>query len=41
MRYRLSLLLTQSVQPLLNSDNLGPSQLLVPRKGTQSVLRYA
>jgi len=27
MRYRLSLLSTQSAQPLLRSDNLGSSQL--------------
>jgi len=35
MRYRLSLLSTQSIQPLLRSDNLGSSQLLVSRKGTR------
>jgi len=40
MRYRLSLLSTQSAQPLLRSDNLG-SQLLVSRKDTRSVSRYA
>jgi len=37
MRYRLSLLSTQSAQPLLRSDNLGSSQLLVSRKDTRSV----
>jgi len=41
MRYRLSLLSIQSVQPLLRSDNLGSSQLLVSRKDTRSVSRYA
>jgi len=40
MRYRLSLLSTQSAQPLLSSDNLNSSQLLVPREDTRSVLRY-
>jgi len=35
MRYRLSLLLTQSAQSLLRSDNLGSSQLLVLRKDTR------
>jgi len=34
MRYRLSLLSTQSAQPLLRSDNLGSSQLFVSRKDT-------
>jgi len=29
MRYRLSLLSTQSAQPLLRSDDLGSSQLLI------------
>jgi len=38
MRYRLSLLSTQS---LLRSDNLDSSQLLVSRKDTRSVSRYA
>jgi len=38
MRYRLSLL---STQPLLKSDNLGSSQLLVSRKDTRPVSRYA
>jgi len=32
MRYRLSLLSIQTAQPLLRSDNLGSSQLLVSRK---------
>jgi len=41
MRYRLNLLSTQSVQPLLRSDNLGSSQLLVSRKDTRSAWRYA
>jgi len=41
MRYRLNLLSTQSVQPLLTSNNLGSSQLLVSRKNTRSVSRYA
>jgi len=41
MRYRLSLLSTQSAQPLLRSDNLSSSQLLVSRKDTRSVSRYA
>jgi len=41
MRYRLSLLSTQSAQPLVRSDNLGSSQLLILRKGTRSVSRYA
>jgi len=40
-RYRLSLLSTQSAQPLLRFDNLGSSQLLVSRKDTRSVSRYA
>jgi len=40
MRYRLNLLSTQSAQPLLRSDNLGSSQLLVSRKDIQSVLHY-
>jgi len=41
MRYRLSLLSTQSTQPLLRS-NLGLSQsLLVLRKDTRSVSHYA
>jgi len=35
--YRLSLLSTQSVQPLLRSDNRGLSQLLVSRKDTRSI----
>jgi len=39
--YRLSLLSTQSAQSLLISDNLGLSQLLVSRKDTQSISRYA
>jgi len=37
MRYRLSLLSTQSAQPLLRSDNLGSSQLLISRKDTRFV----
>jgi len=41
MRYRLSLLSTQLVQPLLRSDNLCSFQLLISRKGTRSVSRYA
>jgi len=41
MRYRLNLLSTQSAQPLLRSDNLGLFQLLVSRKDTRSVSRYA
>jgi len=41
MRYRLSLLSTQLAQPLLRSDNLDSSQLLVSRKDTRSVSRYA
>jgi len=41
MRYRLSLLSTQSAQPLLRSDNLDSSQLSVSRKDTRSVSRYA
>jgi len=41
MRYRLSLLSTQSTQPLLRSDDLGSSQFLISRKDTQSVSRYA
>jgi len=41
MRYRLSLLSAQSAQTLLKSDNLGSSQLLVSRKDTRSVSRYA
>jgi len=41
MRYRLSLLSTQSTQPLLRSDNLGSCQLLVSRKDRRSVSRYA
>jgi len=36
----LSLLSTQSAQPLLRTANLGSSQLLVSRKDTQSVSRY-
>jgi len=40
MRSRLSLLSTQSAQPLLRSHNLGSSQLLVSRKDTRSVSRY-
>jgi len=40
MRYRLSLLSTQSAQPLLRFDNLGLFQLLVSRKDTRSVSRY-
>jgi len=39
MRYRLSLLSTQSAQPLFRSDNLSSSQLLVSRKDTRSVSR--
>jgi len=31
MHYRLSLLSTQLAQPLLRSDNLGSSQLLISR----------
>jgi len=34
MHYQLSLLSTQSAQPLLRSDNLGSPQLLVSRKDT-------
>jgi len=41
MRYRLSLLSIQSVQSLFKSNNLGSSQLLVSRKATWSVSRYA
>jgi len=41
MHYRLSLLSIQSAQPLLRSDNLGSSQLLVSRKNTRFVSRYA
>jgi len=41
MRYRLSLLSTRSVQPLLRSDNLGSSQLLILHKDTRSVSRFA
>jgi len=41
MRYRLSFLSTQSDQPLLRSDNFDSSQLLVSRKDTRSVSRYA
>jgi len=41
MHYRLSLLSTQSAQPLLRSDNLDSSQFLVSRKDTPSVSRYA
>jgi len=40
MRYRLSLLSTQSAQPLLRSDNLSSSQLF-SRKNTWSVSCYA
>jgi len=36
-----SLLSTQSGQPLLRSDNLDSSQLLVSRKDTLSVSPYA
>jgi len=41
MCYRLSLLSTQSAQPLLRSDNFGSSQLLISRKDTRFVSRYA
>jgi len=41
MRYRLSLLSTQSAQPLFRSNNLGLSQLLISCKDTRSVSRYA
>jgi len=41
MRYRLSLLSTQSAQPLLRSDNLSSFQLLVSCKDTRSVSCYA
>jgi len=41
MRYRLILLSTQLAQPLLRSDNLGSFQLLVSRKDTRSISRYA
>jgi len=40
MRYRLSLS-TQSAQPLLRSDNYSSCQLLISRKDTRSVSRYA
>jgi len=40
MHYRLSLLSTQSAQPLLRSDNLDSSQLLDSRKDTRSVSCY-
>jgi len=40
MCYRLSLLSTQSAQPLFRSNNLGSYQLLVSRKDTRSVSRY-
>jgi len=36
MRYRVSLLSTQSAQPLLRSDNLDSSQFLVSCKDTPS-----
>jgi len=41
MRYRLSLLSTQSAQLLLRSDNLGSSQFSVSRKDARSVSHYA